>query len=204
MGVEGRDGPAVPAEVAVGGDEVQRRVSMERRVGSVGDQPGRVQRADGMGIVLQRRDVRSFDDGLVADAPKADAGVVVVLAHHFARDPVPRVGRRGGVGVAVFGPDDDALLISQIIFQRGVGVMGQAHEVHAEFMQVIPVPPQIVLGDGGGVLFGLLVLCHPAQVRPRAVQEEAGRCHLEESEAGPLRHRVRRLPVHAGLRRHLV
>ena len=125
--------------------------------------------------------------------------MVVVLFHHLGDDL--RRGRADdvlAVAVAVLGPGENAVLIAEIVFERGVGIVREAHEIHAEVLHGIKVRLQIFRRDRRAFFLGLLVKVRAVKDDPLAVQRHvsARPIPVQPAETGRLRHLVHRLAIH--------
>src|SRR5262249_24426173 len=78
----------------------------------------------------------------------------------------------------------------QVVLERGVRIVGQAREVHAQVLHPGPFLAQLVVADRGEVGLGLLVLAHAAQEDGGAVEGEALAVGAEVAEAEALGDRV--------------
>ena len=157
----------------------------------------------GIGRLHHRRvAVHAQEAGLVAHRPEHDAGMVVVLEDHLARDGVARLLDLALVGVAVLRPHQHALLVGQVVLHCRVGIVGEAGQVDPEVLQQRPLLAQLVVADRAQVRFRLLVLPDAAQQDGGAVEGEALAVEAEVAEAEALLHAVGRAAVHQGLRVH--
>jgi hypothetical protein len=190
----------VPAAVRVLGDEIEVGVeplALGADVARVGDDAMGVGGLHHRGVAVHAQEAR-----LVAHGPEDDAGVVVVLQDHLARDGVARRLDLALVGMAVLRPHQHALLVGQVVFERGVGVMGEADVVDPEVLEPRPLLPQIVVADRGEVRLRLLVLADAAQPDGSAVEGEALAVEAEVAEAEALGQAIRGVSVHDRLRVH--
>ena len=118
---------------------------------------------------------RAGSGDLVGKPPHRDAGVVVVLDDEFFH-----LGQ--GVGPAIMhvhrdvgnlGPDDQALLVTQVIEGLGVLVVGQPDGVGAHFQNQGQVLLHHLFGDGNARPLAVLMAGNAPQRVGAAIKEEA-------------------------------